>query len=90
MSEWLEPLQGLEIGEKLLWKYDEPRYIAFFLGSLILYNLFESYYNLDLLNIIQGYCIFGDGESKLSLLDLSTGDTIHLMPNTLIGKILYP
>ena len=34
---------------------------------------------------MEGYLIFGDGESKVSLLDLAMGSTIHLMPNTLVG-----
>jgi hypothetical protein len=37
------------------------------------------------IDVLQGYLIFGDGESKLSLLDLASGQTIHLMPNTLVG-----
>lgn len=33
---------------------------------------------------LPSHLLFGDGESKLSLLDLSQGSTIHLMPNTLV------
>jgi len=29
--------------------------------------------------------MYGDGEGKMSLLDLSSGESIHLMPNTLVG-----
>jgi len=35
------------------------------------------------------HVLFGDGESKLSLLDLSEGSTLHLMPNTLVGTGRY-
>eukprot|EP00088_Acartia_fossae_P045363 TRINITY_DN4882_c0_g1_i7.p1 TRINITY_DN4882_c0_g1~~TRINITY_DN4882_c0_g1_i7.p1 ORF type:complete len:522 (-),score=121.21 TRINITY_DN4882_c0_g1_i7:334-1899(-) len=45
--------------------------------------------SLSLYPLKQGYCVFGDGESKMSLLDLSTGTTIHMMPNTLIGTGKY-
>jgi len=35
------------------------------------------------------HIIFGDGESKMSLLDLIEGSTLHLMPNTLVGTGRY-
>jgi len=35
------------------------------------------------------HIIFGDGESKMSLLDLAEGSTVHLMPNTLVGTGRY-
>jgi len=44
---------------------------------------------LRLFPLLQGFVIFGDGESKMSLLDLGTGRTIHLMPNTLVGTGRY-
>ena len=33
---------------------------------------------------LPSHILFGDGESKLSLLDLGQGSTLHLMPNTLV------
>ena len=33
--------------------------------------------------------MFGDKESKMSLLDVSTGDSLHLMPNILVGTGRY-
>jgi len=39
--------------------------------------------------LMEGFVIFGDGESKISFLDLSSGQTIHLMPNTLVGTGRY-
>ena len=44
---------------------------------------------LRLFPLLEGFVIFGDGESKMSLLDLATGRTIHLMPNTLVGTGRY-
>jgi len=44
---------------------------------------------LSIFPLKEGFVIFGDGESKLSLLDLSSGQTIHLMPNTLVGTGRY-
>eukprot|EP00092_Neocalanus_flemingeri_P075476 GFUD01093493.1.p1 GENE.GFUD01093493.1~~GFUD01093493.1.p1 ORF type:complete len:511 (+),score=129.28 GFUD01093493.1:81-1613(+) len=44
---------------------------------------------LRLFPMLEGYVIFGDGESKMSLLDLGSGRTIHLMPNTLVGTGRY-
>lgn len=44
---------------------------------------------LSLFSLAQGYLIFGDSESKLSLVDLATGQTVHLMPNTLVGTGRY-
>jgi len=44
---------------------------------------------LSLFPLKENYVIFGDGESKLSLLDLNTGTTLHLMPNTLVGTGRY-
>jgi len=44
---------------------------------------------LSTFSLKQGFLIFGDGESKMSLLDLATGKTIHLMPNTLVGTGRY-
>lgn len=38
---------------------------------------------------LPSHIIFGDGESKLSLLDLSQGTTLHMMPNTLVGTGRY-
>lgn len=39
--------------------------------------------------LMEGFVIFGDGESKMSFLDLSSGRTLHLMPNTLVGTGRY-
>jgi len=44
---------------------------------------------LSVYNLKPGFLIFGDGESKMSLLDLATGETIHLMPNSLVGTGRY-
>merc|ERR1719228_2200576 len=44
---------------------------------------------LSIFPLLAGFLIFGDGESKMSLLDLGTGRTIHLMPNTLVGTGRY-
>lgn len=38
---------------------------------------------------LPSHLLFGDGESKLSLLDLGQGSTLHLMPNTLVGTGRY-
>jgi len=44
---------------------------------------------LSIFPLLEGFVMFGDGESKMSLLDLGTGLTIHLMPNTLVGTGRY-
>merc|ERR1719228_750596 len=44
---------------------------------------------LSIFPLKEGFVMFGDGESKMSLLDLGTGLTIHLMPNTLVGTGRY-
>lgn len=38
---------------------------------------------------LPSHLIFGDGESKLSLLDMAQGTVLHLMPNTLVGTGRY-
>jgi len=44
---------------------------------------------LSLYPSLTDHLLFGDGESKLSLLNLSKGTTLHLMPNTLVGTGRY-
>jgi len=44
---------------------------------------------LSMFPLLPGYLMFGDAESKLSLLDLSTGSTRHLMPNIMVGTGRY-
>jgi len=38
---------------------------------------------------LSSHLLFGDGESKLSLLDTTQGSVLHLMPNTLVGTGRY-